>query len=244
MGVRDCVGAGAREFREAKLTACPRFSLSLCLLQVQRSAAFDHDDDVFGVDAAATRDRTASASTSGHDHPASGARRAVVAGASARRASSARTPRRAAAESLAAPEHDAEDDDEQELAHHAPADANAAALHMNGVAVGVDAAGAAALLLPAVEAAEEKKSHKRGLSRPPGLTEARDRETHDELRACDDWRDVLDVVADEAAVEGLSARTSVQVRAWWGGRRGDVMEGGRRDGKEGGRQAMRKGSAG
>eukprot|EP00198_Chlamydomonas_reinhardtii_P010613 XP_001699950.1 predicted protein [Chlamydomonas reinhardtii] len=178
--------------------------------RVQRSAAFDHDDDVFGVDAAATRDRTASASTSGHDHPASGARRAVVAGASARRASSARTPRRAAAESLAAPEHDAEDDDEQELAHHAPADANAAALHMNGVAVGVDAAGAAALLLPAVEAAEEKKSHKRGLSRPPGLTEARDRETHDELRACDDWRDVLDVVADEAAVEGLSARTSVQ----------------------------------
>ncbi|KAG2436290.1 hypothetical protein HXX76_006601 [Chlamydomonas incerta] len=120
----------------------------------------------------------------------------------------------AAPESVAAPEHHVEDEEhELELEHHASADADAAALHVNGVAADADAAAADAHLQPAAAAAdasEEKKGHKRGLSRPPGLTEARDRETHEELRACDDWRDVLDVVADEAAVEGLSARTCVQ----------------------------------
>ncbi|KAG2449241.1 hypothetical protein HYH02_005987 [Chlamydomonas schloesseri] len=191
--------------------------------RVQRSAAFDHDNDVVTVDAAALRDRTASASTSGHDHPASGARRAVVAGAARRTSSaSARSSRQAAAESVAAPEHDAEHAGELGHEHHtAPADATTA-LHVNGVAAASAAVAdahlaaqpaAAAAVGDADAAATEKANapaHKRGLSRPPGLTEARDRETHEELRACDDWRDVLDVVADEAAVEGLSARTCVQ----------------------------------
>ncbi|EFJ50550.1 hypothetical protein VOLCADRAFT_88468 [Volvox carteri f. nagariensis] len=43
---------------------------------------------------------------------------------------------------------------------------------------------------------------------PAGVTPERDREIHNELRGCEDWRDVLDIVADEAAC--LSVRTAVQ----------------------------------
>ncbi|GLI59048.1 hypothetical protein VaNZ11_000876 [Volvox africanus] len=43
---------------------------------------------------------------------------------------------------------------------------------------------------------------------PAGVTPERDREIHNELRGCEEWRDVLDIVADEAAC--LSVRTAVQ----------------------------------
>ncbi|GFR51966.1 hypothetical protein Agub_g14489 [Astrephomene gubernaculifera] len=43
---------------------------------------------------------------------------------------------------------------------------------------------------------------------PTGVSAARDRDMYEELRSCEDWRDVVDVLADEAGQ--LSVRTAVQ----------------------------------
>ncbi|KAG2490018.1 hypothetical protein HYH03_011483 [Edaphochlamys debaryana] len=131
---------------------------------------------------AALRDATSTATTSGHAHTS---RRL----ASANGAPRSRLHRRAPPASSDAADEDA-DADADAPSHEPSALQHAAA--------------------PGPSAARASTPSPAAHPRPAGLSAERDKEHHEELRGCEDWRDVLDVVADELPAAGLSVRTAVQ----------------------------------
>ncbi|KXZ44211.1 hypothetical protein GPECTOR_71g572 [Gonium pectorale] len=98
----------------------------------------------------------------------------------------------------------------QHHSHHHASTA-AAPLHITAAAVAADgheaaaaATGAGATTGAAADVPSSSPAHRL----PAHVTPERDRELHDELASCEDWRDVLDVLADEASQ--LSVRTASQ----------------------------------